>query len=188
MGSTDGTAVEYAREGEEPQGMARRRNFCWIIGGDATAAQMTITVKVAKLRFLVVAHAYDPSSPLIEQNIQNFRQGIAGVEHLLGRLSVPVAQTTGATTPTTGLIKTTRFLGRGAFGKAQHVWDVTTGSEYVEKWPVDTRAREFKRSAWDREAAIMRELEHVGLETLRKLVRHTHKLSGPHCSAHQVHC
>lgn len=160
--STNGTIVEYDGKGGES-----RRHFTWIIGGhDVPDDTKNIVIQIdAALKFRIVVSK--PSFPDIYfENVDEFlKENAANASLPFGALGIQSAGSTvapsGRHTPKQDpILLEQETLGKGSFAVVSRVWDVSTGFEYASK-----KFHKIEESKWRREAAIMRQLVIVSMES-----------------------
>ncbi|KAK3388287.1 checkpoint kinase [Sordaria brevicollis] len=169
LGSTCGTTVVY--NGEE---RGRWSSFSWIVGGsDFLNDKSPIIVKVSpSLQFRLVVPQHDVQSRSYRDKVDRFLAGTADADPLLdlGQIGILSRRRTevpsGVQTPVlkpTAPITLEKELGRGSFAVVYRVWDVNTGKQYALKRPV---SRSFDTAAWEREALILRRIDHRHIVSL----------------------
>jgi hypothetical protein len=161
-----GTEVTY-----ENQGQGKRSGFQWIIGGHPVPQRIeAIIIKVNNwIQFQIVVAHHNITSPGYINGVEQFCQGTATAEDLFHDLNFPHRQETerptGSHTPGTGDIHLRKRIGEGAFGAVTHMWNVSTGEEFVLKAPTAKAVRkgQVDVNEWRNEAHIMSLISHVRL-------------------------
>jgi hypothetical protein len=157
-----GTIVTYNNRGR-----GRRKNFTWIVGGDKVADSFkNIMIEIhPELKFQIVIPKDHGERELFTDNVDHFLKKVTTKDELrIGTLGLQSTHLTtapsGEETPKqTGIFLKLGTLGEGAFGVVRRVWDVSTGNEYASK-----RCHNLQDTTWKREADVMRNTSHVGID------------------------
>ncbi|KAH7009435.1 kinase-like domain-containing protein, partial [Microdochium trichocladiopsis] len=157
-----GTTVAYDTDYTEA-----RRDFQWIIRGhDVPDRKHIIVITIPSIvAFQIVVARHDMMDPAYHDKANRFKQGRASAEALLydARLSYPPTRSgTGVHTPHQGAIYVRSSLGGDTHGFVNHLWNVSTGVETVEKVPspLSIQRKSYHTEIWQKEAAIMSRLSH----------------------------
>lgn len=165
LGSTSGTTVVYGRTERGPWS-----DFSWIVGGsDFLKGISSIIVKVSNLmQFQLVIPHHDTQSKLYRDKVDRYRIGSAHVEQIFNLGNVDLSSQARTTFPS-GIytsvkrpnkpVTLQKKIGEGSFACVYRVWIVNTGLQYALKKPKEPKS--IDKDAWEREAWIMKRVEHV---------------------------
>lgn len=139
LGSTCGTIVTYDNEGGE-----LRSNFDWTIDGFSVPnrkKQVIIEVPESLQLRVIVNHHHNTTSPTYVENVERFRQGVAGTLDLFGVLDIQTGPETERRSQVYSPVRhpftlSQGWIAQGGFGAVSRRWDVSTGKEYARKQPI----------------------------------------------------
>lgn len=159
LNSREGTNVTYQNNGDE-----FRRDFRWILSGHDNACDKTIIIEIPQ-RFLLRIVVFVPriSGPLLERVENLLRQRSpesSVVNHDLNKISGAETAAFMRSANSTPVLIDIAELGRGAFAKATHGWNVSTGRVFARKTPLQPLTK-HDRTAWRREAQLLAKISHV---------------------------
>jgi serine/threonine-protein kinase Chk2 len=174
-----GTIVEY-----DGRGGKLEKRFRWILGGDRFTDDTKVIViqihRFVKFQIVVPKHnghsytyidnvaAFSAQIKELQESLQMDHLDLESRENTLRPASRDETETSTAARADTpsgtkipgptadSIILTRTKLGQGSFGRADHVWDVSTGAEYAGKYFRDATTLD-----WLAEAEKMKSLEHV---------------------------
>jgi serine/threonine-protein kinase Chk2 len=147
-----GTIVTY-----DGQGGKKRRQFTWILSGHrAPEGTKRIVIEIHEdVKFQIIVSRHDQYPDLYNNNVDQFCLCALGFQS--GSSTTALS---GATTPPQDPIRLSQeTLGTGAFAVVKRIWDVSTGTEYARKEPLDKTR--FDQKMWEKESDIMSQISHV---------------------------
>lgn len=144
-----------------------RSSFTWILSDNAFIKnqQPNITICIGshiRLRIVPVDHAIDSSNYL--KKTHQFRGGCKEAAGLLNAQRYNQHMSAGAKTKTEDPIFVQSRVGEGAFGKATHYWNVSSGEVYVVKTSTEKNP---DRDLWRQETTALLRSKHVSQRAAR---------------------
>ncbi|KAM4067100.1 kinase [Hirsutella rhossiliensis] len=157
----EATSVSYSGLGGDG-----RRGFTWVLSGDdVTRKQSSIIISFhSNLSFQIVVAPHDFHSPRYKQKVSRFRDSTVHSSKFLDVTHKYQACEAQTVTPSSILIKDGE-LGRGSQAVVSQVWDVSTGTVYACKEPLDKKNKE-QLDRLRTEAKILRRISHANIVRL----------------------
>ncbi|EGX94716.1 protein kinase [Cordyceps militaris CM01] len=169
LNSTAGTEVIFGKDVGHISAKFPRRNFQWLVEGSCRMPSSKVVIRVGlKLSFYLVPETQSMPQTEYKMKVDNFRQGSGTAQALFAsintRLQCQPQPVVGAIASKQDPIYQEMVIGKGAFGRAKYMWNVSTGEEMVLKEPInESTISPAWLQRWKEEAYTMRKLHHENI-------------------------